>query len=75
MPRYPKPPPPPTLPTFNPLLRYPIAVAAQFLSQGINKTRHDIKVGRIAVIREGARMLYVPGSESVRLCAPPTRPS
>ena len=74
MPRYPNPPAPPTLPPFNPLLRYPVAVAAKFLCQGINKTRHDIKVGRIAVIREG-KLLYIPGAEIVRLCAPPTRPS
>ncbi len=74
MPRYPKPPEPPTLPHFNPLLRYPIAVASKFLCQGETKTFADIKAGRLNVIREGGRT-FVPGAEIVRLCAPPTRPS
>jgi len=75
MPRYPKPElPPKTLPPFNPLLRYPIDIAAAFLCQGKSKTYRDIKEGRLTPIREG-KLLFIPGAEIARLCAPPVKPS
>ena len=75
MPRHPKPSPAKKpLPPFDPRLRYPIDIAAAFLSQGKSKTYRDIKFGHLNAIREG-KLLFIPGAEIARLCSAPIKPS
>ena len=69
MSRYPKPAKRPTLAPFNPHLRYRVPVAAEYLDQSESQTWNDIRAGKLAVIREGART-FVPGSEIAKRCQP-----
>jgi len=54
------------LPAFSRELRYPVEVAAGFLSVSRAHLWKHIKAGTIATIRDGKRV-FVPGTEIVRL--------